>query len=214
MSSTWAEICHYWHLITWNSYSRWQPAFHKQNPCWWYPVLSACCLRRAATQTSVSWYFRLYLWGSKRLKWGMLTARKSDWVESWLHAEPPARLWVSSSKSPGAAPPLGPQRKTAEIENMGISIHMWSEEWVKRSMAGATEEKESTKQLEVTVRQKKFRKDFELVFWYVYISWEIEKIHMLPAGTLPDCQLYLQMISCRSIYSVESEEVHKISTTQ
>lgn len=105
-------------------------------------------------------------------------------------------------------------KKTAEIENMGISIHMWSEEWVKRSMAGATEEKESTKQLEVTVRQKKFRKDFELVFWYVYISWEIEKIHMLPAGTLPDCQLYLQMISCRSIYSVESEEVHKISTTQ
>lgn len=49
MSSTWAEICHYWRLITWNSYSRWQPAFHKQNPCWWYPVLSACCLRRGNT---------------------------------------------------------------------------------------------------------------------------------------------------------------------
>lgn len=37
---------------------------------------------------------------------------------------------------------------------------------------------------------------------------------MLPAGILPDCQLYLQMTSYRIIYSAESEKVDKISTTQ
>lgn len=48
------------------------------------------------------------------------------------------------------------QRQTAVIENTGISIHMWGEEWDKRSVAGAAEEKESAQQLEVAVKQKKF----------------------------------------------------------
>lgn len=84
---------------------------------------------------------------------------QQETVTDWggcLRAVPLARLWGSPPTSPGTAPPLGPQRETAVIENMGIAMHMWGEEWDRISMAGAAEEKESTQQLEVAVRLKKF----------------------------------------------------------
>lgn len=59
----------------------------------------------------------------------------------------PTHIW--------SCPITSAQRETAVIENTGISIHMWGEEWDKRSVAGAAEEKESAQQLEAAVRQKK-----------------------------------------------------------
>lgn len=150
MSSAWAEI--FIHVSKQGTIT----VDGNQHPRSRIPALSALCLRRATTLTPVSWYFRLYLWGSKGSN-GECSQQEimTDW-RGCLCAESLARLWGSPATSPGAAPPPGPQRESAVIENMGISIHIWGEEWDKRSVAGAAEEKESAQQIEVAVRQKKF----------------------------------------------------------
>lgn len=95
-----------------------------QHPRSRIPALSALRLRRATTLTPVSWYFRLYLWGSKGSN-GESSQQEvmTDW-RGCLCAESLARLWGSPATSPGAAPPPDPQRETAVIVNMCISMHM------------------------------------------------------------------------------------------
>lgn len=81
-------------------------------------------------------------------------------------------------------------------------------------MAGATEELWSTQQLAASSEAEEVLKRYWIsLLQYVYINWETEKLHMLPAKNVPDCQLYLQMIFCRSIYHLYTEEVDKTSTT-
>lgn len=187
---------------------------YKQNPCLCYTAPSALCLRRAAALTPVNWYFGLYLQGSKSWNGECLQQETVTHWRGCLCAEPLVRLWGSPPTSPGAAPPLGPQRETAVNENMGISIHMWGEEWDKRSVAGAAEEKQSTQQLEVAVRQKKFQRDFEVVFHNM--STLFEKLRRYICYLLGLCLIasYIYRWLPRSMYSVESEEVDKISATQ
>lgn len=91
--------------------------------------------------------------------------------------------------------------------------YMSGEEWVMNSVAGAAEEIRSTWQLAAKSKAEEVLKRFwGSLLQYVYIIWETEKLHMLPARTLPDCQLYLQMMCCRSIYHLRPKEADKITT--
>lgn len=151
MSSIWAEICHYSCLITGNitvdgnqhPISRILPVL----PC------SKCIMPQESHNTDTcQLVFQAVPTRKERLKWGMLTARNSDWLEGLLMCgatNKAVRILTHISWS-------CPTREIAVIENMGISIHMWGEQWYMRSVAGADGEKQSAQQPEVAVRQTKF----------------------------------------------------------
>lgn len=173
-----------------NEHSEWQPTPQKENPWWCHPALE-CLLIPQESHTTDTHHLGLQVVQERKQKAQRGNAR-------------------------GQEQRLSEEAASVQSHRQGCEDprrHMPGEEWAMNSMAGAAEEMGPTWQLAA----KSEAEEVLMRFWdsllqHVYIIWETEKLHMLPARTLPDCQLYLEIICCRNIYHLQSKEADKIST--